>query len=285
MPGGFPSAGGGAVYSNVGAATGTSTGTQVAPGSAGGGVFGSWTQLISSTAVDAIGFFVTLLGNNPSAGTNYCSGVQIGIGASGSEIAITPPLLVMGGFGTTSAQSTTYFCPLAVPAGTRISAQAASSGSSGTAVSVSLTLADGSWGEPGGYALLTAYGITSGITGQSIDAGGTANTKGSWTQLASSTAYDIEGFFICWSNAGFTAQASASEFLVDVGVGASGSEVVILPNLSLADAYGNTTNALSGPNHIFWRKIPAGTRLAARCQCGATSAAARKPGLILIGIT
>jgi hypothetical protein len=96
-----------------------------------------------------------------------------------------------------------------------------------------------------------------------VTAGATAHTKGSWTQLISSTTYDAYGIWIGID--GVHVSAAVSNYLVDIGVGPAGSEQVIIPNLNV---WGADATAAGLNPHQFWFPvyIPAGSRIAARSQ-------------------
>lgn len=104
------------------------------------------------------------------------------------------------------------------------------------------------------------YASTTGTTLTS----GAANTKGSWTQLTASLASDC-CYIGIHTDPG--ASTSSDQYAVDIGIGTAGSEVVIINNLIV------DFSATSGPLYAFLFPvcIPAGTRVAARCQCIAAS--------------
>lgn len=96
--------------------------------------------------------------------------------------------------------------------------------------------------------------------GTTITAHADIHTKGSWTELFSATTYDSYGFFlrICES----TSTGVQTDLLVDIGIGAAASEVVILPDF-LAGWAGQ---AMNGRPFFIPLFIPRGARVAARCQ-------------------
>jgi hypothetical protein len=96
-----------------------------------------------------------------------------------------------------------------------------------------------------------------------VTAGATAHTKGDWAQLIASTPYDAYGIWIGID--GIHVSAGATAYLVDIGVGPAGSELVIVPNL---DVWGADNTAAGLNPHLFWFPvyIPAGSRIAARSQ-------------------
>jgi hypothetical protein len=82
-------------------------------------------------------------------------------------------------------------------------------------------------------------------------------SKGSWVQLIASVLFDSQALMLNLQ----TQAAGPKDWLVDIGVGGAGSEVVLIPNL-LVTAVGSVN---------YWPLfvpvgVPAGTRLAARAQ-------------------
>lgn len=93
-----------------------------------------------------------------------------------------------------------------------------------------------------------------------ITASGTVNTKGAWSQVIASTANpgDILKLTIDVDASGVN-----TGMLVDIGFGASGSEAVVIPNLTVGAWNSNTIEVPI--------KVPQGTRIAARCQAAVAS--------------
>lgn len=110
----------------------------------------------------------------------------------------------------------------------------------------------GLWTQLGANTATSQKGVTTGS--------GTANTKGTWSQVgAATTTYPTK--FLGIQLGGFG--AAGPIFLVDIGVGTTGNEVVIVPNL-IGGSQGNQQNTWT---YIFPCDIPAGTQINARCQC------------------
>lgn len=107
---------------------------------------------------------------------------------------------------------------------------------------------------------ITATPSTS-VPGTNVTASGSIHTKGSYTQLISSTTYDWHGF---WLHAGNTGTSgAATDVLLDIAIGASSSEQIILPDWMV----GWATNSSGSYKHLWVPLfIPRGTRIAARCQ-------------------
>ncbi len=260
----------------VGTSAGSSTGTTITAGSA--NAKGSWTQLVASSAFQADELIVQI-GNNSGANADYL--VDIGVGAGGSEQVILSNLTVSAG--SASAIRTNYpAIPIAIPAGSRIAARCQSSSNAAT-LAVQLTLIQYGLNRSTGLSRCTTYGAdTSDSGGVSIDPGGSANTKGSWTEITSSTSVLHQGLMIGIGNQANNARTVAS-LLLDIGIGAGGSEQVVVADYILkADANGDFVAPCLGP--VLPLTIPAGTRLAARAATHITDATDRLFDVILYGI-
>lgn len=226
---------------------------------------GSWVQLTASCPSDICRLFVFA-----DFFTNYAytetNAVDIGVGASGSEVVIASNLVFGAG---TQYQHWTFVVelPVSIPAGTRISARAQIDTASRTADSPNVILVgyDGGFTQSEGGAGVDAIGFNAGTTAGTAVTGGT-NAKGSYAQLTASTTRDYIGLFGLLDVQG-VASPSNNQMLMDVAVGASGSEKVIIPDSLL-------TKWVSGNGYIPFVpiKIPAGTRLSARSSNGAVVA-------------
>lgn len=270
---GSPSLRGGQRLTAVGAVTASSTGTAPTAGSA--NVKGSYTELIASTAHDAHGIVINLM--RTSAGGDYL--VDIAIGGAGSEQIIVADLLRSTLGATFSHQP--IFVPIYIPAGSRISARIQSTTGSAT-FSMIVTLVQGGDVMPGSEGICVTYGAASGDSGgTSIDPGGSANTKGSYSQITASTTRPIHWLIVAIGGQGNAARTSAG-WLMDIAIGGGGSEQVIVPNIPLS-SHGNTDEMF--PQFIELPVcIPAGSRLAVRAQSGITDATDRLFDVILYGV-
>lgn len=93
---------------------------------------------------------------------------------------------------------------------------------------------------------------------------GSANAKGSWAELTSSSPIDADGFYLNVAMVG-----TNRDFLFDIGVGAAGSEVVILENVLVSIGSISIGQIVEAYVPL---PIKAGTRIAARCQSTTVSA-------------
>ncbi len=108
----------------------------------------------------------------------------------------------------------------------------------------------------GSSRLATLGALSASSIGTAVAAHASANTKGAWVEFSASTPFAAAGFYLLWSLPG-----TASSRLVDVGIGAAGSEVVVLSNLIVAGGAGFQREAIFIP-----LEIPSGARLAVRQQ-------------------
>lgn len=88
---------------------------------------------------------------------------------------------------------------------------------------------------------------------------GAANAKGAYVQIKASTGFQYNAIQVQLDTDGGGGQT----FLVDIAFGGAGSEVVIIPNILIDSARAVHQNMV---DLIIPIQIPAGTRLAARCQ-------------------
>lgn len=99
--------------------------------------------------------------------------------------------------------------------------------------------------------------------GTTITAGGSANTKGAYSagELIASTNEDTYGVTI--RVGGLAAQTTSTKYLLDIGMGASGSEVDLIPNIN-CDGASAIASSRTCKVYYFPIFIPRGRRVAAR---------------------
>jgi hypothetical protein len=261
---------------NAGANTGASTGTTVTANGS-GNTKGSYAQLIASTAFSSQ--MLMLIFDTPNSGTRDFL-VDIAIGGAGSEQIIISNLLVSPAVDNTFMGAIFQFA-VNIPAGTRIAARCQSStGSSNLKVTIQLFGAGLATGEIG--STVDTYGEnTSDSGGTAIDPGGSANTKGSYTQITASTNKSHRYLTIAFGNR-LNGTMTSGSWLVDIAIGGAGSEVVIISNLNLhavSTADGITPQVITR----IPVNIPAGTRIAVRAQSSITDATDRLVDVAIYG--
>lgn len=255
-------------YENLGADATNSDGTTLTGGSS-GAVWGSWVELSASTARKNYWALASIVVDSDD--TTF--GIQIGTGAASSET----PLVTLHAQGNGQASSgTPIYFPLTIDATTRVSARVQSTTAFAT-LQFSLNLNDDSrWGEATAYETI---GFTS-AQGTQIDPGGSANTKGSWTQLSAGTSHDYDYMLVMLSGNDNGAMGADVRGLLDIGTGAASSETVQLGNLGYR--FGNTEEY----GHLYGSHadIASGTRIAARAQANTTDATDRLLDVSVLGI-
>lgn len=268
MPGGFSDNLDICNGTDVGTSTAASRGTSVTIGAH---TVGSFVQLIASTAADCCWMMVQI--GPPDGSANVCA-MDIAVGASASEKVIFQELVASGS--TNIEGSVHYLLPCSIPAGTRISARGA--GNVSDSAFVSIILFDGAFTQIEGAAGVDAIGYVS-ATGlaTAITPSATVNTKSAYTQLIAATNVDYCGLILNYSN--LAASVTNADYLVDIAIGTSGSEVVIIPNVHITPGGFILSPNVTGP---LWIAIPAGTRIAARAQASVASSTAF--GLMVYGI-
>jgi hypothetical protein len=91
-----------------------------------------------------------------------------------------------------------------------------------------------------------------------VTAAATANVKGAYTAIIASTTADMHGIWIQIPRC-----ATGTDNLIDIAIGAAASEVIIAADLGVSSGTGAIGR---GVGYFFPITIPAGTRIAARCQ-------------------
>jgi hypothetical protein len=133
---------------------------------------------------------------------------------------------------------------------------------------------------------IDTYGVsvTTNI-GTAVDPGGTINTKpGTFTTIIASLTNDISGFFLNFDDQATTGTpGTGASWLIDVAVGASGSEQIILPNLYQIGFLGGT-NYFIPYNHYIPIQIRAATRVSVRAQCTTATTPDRVFGVTIYGV-
>lgn len=259
---------GGQATETDGTSTGSSAGTTVTC-SASANTKGSWVQLVAATS-QASGWVIPVI-NRGNAATRYL--VDIGIGSAGNEVVLIPNLPYQSN-SSSSPNGSAFPFPLWLPAGVRVAARAQCGLSSSRTVVASLLGVAGPDLDGISGMQVEAAGPTTADSGLvTIDPGGSANTKSAYAELIASTAFRYR-----WVNLAFCGDAQSRNtaginWLVDIAIGGSGSEIDVVSNFHVATA---ETNDLPSPICVpLPLTVPAGSRLSARVQCSVTTASER----------
>jgi len=265
----FPLVGNRILVESFGFDLATSSGTVLT--SASGGLT-AWTELLSSSSADADMIDIFIM---KGASNNFgIFRLDVGIGAPGSEVVILDRVLLSGKPGA-AASSYQLALPFSVPKGSRLSFRFDAS-ASGRELILAGALYTGQFKSQQHLCESIAYGFN-GIDGVDVDPGGVANTKGAWFEIDAAISNSINGFYACFGDSSNSAQTTAN-FLVDIAVGAPGSEVLIAENVPTR---ATTQELMRGPVFVD-SLIAEGDRVSARAQCTITDASDR---LLSISIT
>lgn len=214
----------------------------------------AWTEIVASLSADSNGITVAfdspILGGD---GANNSVVLEIATGAAASEV-----VWAIAGVGY-SRVGGIFTIPGFIASGTRVSARLRGVVAYNFTASYyfikknSLTL-----GAPvtmgGANIATTSRGIT--LTNPI----GT-NTAGAWTEIVASSSQDISALLVTIQAAADTVMAAAA-VLVDIGIGGSGSETMLIEGLY---ALGTTTEYyVKIMPQTFGVNIPSGTRIVAR---------------------
>lgn len=260
------------IVTDIGSVGATSSGTIITTGIA--NTKGVYTQLTAATTRDTHWLWIQA-SNSPSTGTNLS--LDIAVGAALSEQIIVADVLVAD----TTPEVARLIFPLIVPTGSRIAVRGQSTAISDTCA-VSLLLGSGGL-DFKSFSKVETYGFQSASTaGLVVDPGASANTKGAYREITSSTLRNHKGFLYIIDSGGST--AASANILMDIALGAAGSEQVIIPNLLLrsTSTFAGVAPPFSGfiPYHI-----PAASRIAVRAQSSNNTSGSRKFGITIYGVS
>lgn len=119
------------------------------------------------------------------------------------------------------------------------------------------------------------FGHATVANGTTVTASASTNTKGSYAELSASTGIDADGFYLY-----VLSGSLAADYLIDIAIGGSGSEVDILSNLLCS----SPSNSNEAPYEIYVPlPIAAGSRIACRCQSSDSNAGLTVSGVIAKG--
>ena len=256
MPGGFPIGpelcNAQSFNANIGA---FSNGyTTVPTPSATANTKGSWSS-IGTTTYDCVAATVQMYLNETGGATTLSYAFDIGIGGGGSQVVLVNNLLL-----SVAAQynqfGAVYHIPLSIPGGTQFWMRSQCNVASGTAQGgASFILWDGAQTNVEGAAGVDSIGFSTATTlGAAVAAGN--GSKGSYAQLTAATTRDYSALAV-YVDPQIT--NGGGGFYVDIAIGGSGSEVVIIPNLFIWLSPINNSQ-------FFQIYVPSGTRIAARAS-------------------
>jgi hypothetical protein len=206
---------------------------------------GSYVQLVASLPYSISGIILSYTGSS----VGYVL-ADIAVGASASEKDVIPNLMLATGQGANF--SACLFLPISIRAGRRISMRGqGTAGGETTRVKMAF-IADTFVGLQSPSRWID-WGTNLGTSRGTTVTSGSANVKGAWAQLTAAADFTTK-----WLMAAYSVGGGARNIALDIGVGAGGSEVVVVPDLY--SAMGN----LGGVWGPFPMSIVGGKRVSAR---------------------
>jgi hypothetical protein len=235
---------------------------------------GSWLQLFSNTAVaagDTIQLFQIFgTGNNQVSGTDNSMLLDIGKGASGSEVLVAQDIAI-GGLQNSGGFGPALHIPVRIEGATRIAIRVRAATASRVFTTTQIIISGAPSIVPFADRLPTSLDTMGTSTATSA---GTAMTgaSGTWTEITASTTKDFQALVLVPSGPGSAgAGQTAYTYRLDLGIGPAGGEVPV------ASAYGNTSAAafvanslFASSNSIYGGFVPAGTRISVRHNLAAS---------------
>ena len=215
-----------------------------------GGVKGAYVELIASTSSDAE--YVTLMTGYGGAAQRDSFLVYIAIGGTGVESDICA-IAVPGYNGWATPNHAPI--PLSIPSGSRVSVAVDPRSAGAYSIGIALYLSNATYlGE-------ATANETSGVCILQ-DPGGSTNSKSSpWDELIASTSENWDYIVVTVGQDGNAASTDKWQ-LLDIGIGASGFETVLIPDIQCGS---NTGENVVGV-YTFHVPVSSGSRIVCRSQ-------------------
>lgn len=240
---------------------------------------GSYVQFIASSPFAAAQEFVKLT-TQPSATQNIL--VDVATGAAASEVVVIANIAASQAGTITTTTAGAWQFSLTIAASTRIAMRMQSTIGGNTCAATITLIATGGMV---GLSNTETIGVsTSTSLGTQIDPGGTANTKGSYSQISASTGLVYQYLALILSNPGH-GNLSGAAWCMDVATGAAASEVVLIPDLRMDGvSAGAATVEIAAPTGwSLITYIAASTRIAVRASCSINTATTRLFDASIVG--
>lgn len=233
---------------------------------------GNWTQIFAAAATastDTIAaIWLSLGATNSSSAADNSALIDIATGGAGSETVIVPDIAV-GGVATSAARS--ILLPVRVAGNTRIAYRVRPATASRNFRLSNTALASAAiYSAPFADRLPTSLETLG--TSQSTSSGtACTGSSGTWTELAASTTKDYQALILVPSGPGNGTAVSAAQARLDLGIGASGAEIIVASaRVQLTATNGLHIPLTASSVAIFGGYVPAGSRLAIRHNLAST---------------
>lgn len=215
---------------------------------------GAWTELIASTTAES-NFLVAIVYAIAQSGQATGTLIDIGVGASGSEVVIAGNIAV--GSSNFNDPITQFPLPLNIPAGSRVAVRGQSVFSSRTGV-IRIATFDGE-------KVLSSLDVLGTNTATSV--GTTPGNNGAWAEVVASSTKLYR--YLIFVPSGSSSNIGATNQFMSLGVGASGSETTIgkvAIKTTSGEAFGLQFPYLYDSLIVDGLRYPPGSRFAASCS-------------------
>lgn len=225
----------------------------------------------ATTPFDAHGCWVQLTSKS-AAGDQL---VDICVGGSGAEVALIPNIYYTAG--SNSSYGKTYFFPVSIPGGSRLSAKVASATASVTCRVAVYLQQQSELGLPTVDRII-AFGADTAASRGTPLGDPAAASWGAWTQISASVSDHLHWLCPVFGDRAIATRTSGNKMIGQMGRGAAAAEQGIGPEIPWnCSSTSNSINRWDG----WWGDIPAGERMVARY--GASTATALGMDVIIYG--
>jgi len=224
----------------------------------------SYTEVVPSLECNAVGFMFCC--NVLSRSVRGL--VDIAIGASGSETVIVENLSFAASQDAAKEYGTALVFPVQLPQGSRISVRGQCSYALVSTIQVNIVpILNGGFRSNSPLSCVDTYGAnTSDSGGVEVAIGDGAFS--SWTQITSSLTNSVKGFYLALSPDDSDSAKTSLSAQLEIGVGSSGNEVVVVDDWSFAGGYYSYRGGRFWPNYtpFFGIQIAEGERVSVRAK-------------------
>ncbi len=237
-------------------------------------VKGAWVQLLSALAFDGYFLQVSIRGTRASA-TDTSALLDIGVDpAGGTSYTVVVPNIAAGSrvdVINSNPIFADFSIPVYIPSGSTVAARIQSVITTITA-EVAVVVEGG---HPTGnpipvQGLVVDYGTNTSASTVVGLTNASANVEGAWTQIVASTTHPHRGLSVGLQL--ISAFAANAFNLIDIGIGASSSEVALIEDIALLTSSFEQIKGTFPSGVWIERPIPEGSRLSARAQSSTTNA-------------
>ncbi len=234
-------------------------------------VKGAWTQVLAATAFE--GFFISVtVASNSVSGTDTSGLLDIGYDAAGgtSYTVLVPNILAGHVLTGTGHPGRRIGVPCYIPTGSTVAARWQATVVSDTVLCSVELLGGANADNPiPNHGLIVDYGTTTASSSGTTPGNAGPDTEGAWVEMTAATTHPHRGLSVAIQGAGLS--LGNTVFLIDIGIGASSSEVVLIENIG-AESRTQDHITMTSPLTTYLRPIPEASRLAVRAQTSQNNA-------------